>query len=75
MTAPESRTARLDVLVAGSAAPQPDGTLRVTGTVSLVRDGDRVTRPVLGRVTSASPRCLLTSSSCSGRPGTCRAAS
>ena len=42
MTAPETRTARLDVLVAGSAAPQADGTLRVTGTVSLVRDGDRV---------------------------------
>ncbi len=39
---PESRTARLDVLVAGSAAPQPDGTLRVTGTVSLVRDAGRV---------------------------------
>ena len=42
MTAPETGTARLDVLVVGSAAPQPDGTLRVTGTVSLVRDGDRV---------------------------------
>ncbi len=39
---PTSRTARLDVLVAGSAAPQPDGTLRVVGTVSLVRDADRV---------------------------------
>ena len=39
---PERRTARLDVLLAGSAAPQPDGTLRVTGTVSLVRDAERV---------------------------------
>ena len=39
---PDARTARLDVLVAGSAAPQPDGTLRVVGTVSLVRDEDRV---------------------------------
>ncbi|MDP9497483.1 MAG: DUF3253 domain-containing protein [Actinomycetota bacterium] len=39
---PERRTARLDVLVPGSVAPQPDGTLRVTGTVSLVRDADRV---------------------------------
>ena len=42
MTAPETRTARLDVLGAGSAAPPDDGTLRVTGTVSLRRDGDRV---------------------------------
>ena len=39
---PEARTARLDVLVEGSAAPQPDGTLRVVGTVSLVRDAGRV---------------------------------
>ena len=39
---PEARTARLDVLVTGSAAPQDDGTLRVVGTVSLVRDADKV---------------------------------
>ena len=39
---PEARTARLDVLVEGSAGPQPDGTLRVVGTVSLVRDAGRV---------------------------------
>lgn len=37
-----ARTARLDVLVTGSAVPQPDGTLRVVGTVSLVRDAGRV---------------------------------
>ena len=39
---PLARTARLDVLVDGSAAPQDDGTLRVVGTVSLVRDADKV---------------------------------
>ena len=39
---PLARTARLDVLVEGSAAPQDDGTLRVVGTVTLVRDGDKV---------------------------------
>ena len=43
MTAtPRARTARLDVLVEGYARPGDDGTLRVAGTVSLVRDEDRV---------------------------------
>lgn len=39
---PERHDARLDVLVPGSAAPQDDGTLRVVGTVSLVREAGRV---------------------------------
>ena len=43
MTAtPRARTARVDVLVEGYARPDDDGTLRVAGTVSLVRDEDRV---------------------------------
>ena len=39
---PTGRTARLDVLFHGYAGPGEDGALRVAGTVSLVRDGDRV---------------------------------
>ena len=39
---PTGRTARLDVLFTGYAGPGHDGALRVAGTVSLVRDGDRV---------------------------------
>lgn len=42
MTAPEARTARVDVLFTGYAAPGQDGALRVGGTVTLVRDEDRV---------------------------------
>ena len=43
MTAtPRAPTARVDVLVEGYARPADDGTLRVAGTVSLVRDEDRV---------------------------------
>ena len=43
MTAtPRARTARVDVLVEGYARPGEDGTLRVAGTVSLVRDEGRV---------------------------------
>ena len=39
---PEARTARVDVLFTGYAGPGPDGALRVGGTVTLVRDADRV---------------------------------
>ena len=39
---PAARTAQLDVLFTGYAGPGDDGALRVGGTVSLVRDGDRV---------------------------------
>ena len=39
---PEARTATVDVLFAGYAGPDADGVLRVGGTVTLVRDGDRV---------------------------------
>jgi glyoxylase-like metal-dependent hydrolase (beta-lactamase superfamily II) len=39
---PTSRTARVDVLFSGYAGPGDDGALRVAGTVTLVRDGDRV---------------------------------
>lgn len=39
---PTARTAQLDVLFPGYAGPGDDGALRVGGTVSLVRDGDRV---------------------------------
>ena len=39
---PTARTARLDVLFTGYAGPGDDGALKVGGTVSLVRDGDRV---------------------------------
>ena len=43
MTAtPTARTARVDVLAEGYARPGDDGNLRVAGTVSLVRDSDRV---------------------------------
>lgn len=42
MTAPEAATARVDVLFSGYAGPGEDGLLRVGGTVTLVRDGDRV---------------------------------
>jgi glyoxylase-like metal-dependent hydrolase (beta-lactamase superfamily II) len=40
--APDQRSALLDVLVPGHATPQADGTLRVVGTVSLIRDSGRV---------------------------------
>ena len=39
---PEARTATVDVLFTGYAEPGEDGGLRVGGTVTLVRDGDRV---------------------------------
>lgn len=39
---PDERAARVDVLFAGYAGPGDDGALRVGGTVTLVRDGDRV---------------------------------
>ena len=39
---PESRTAQVDVLFTGYAGPGEDGALRVGGTVTLVRDVDRV---------------------------------
>ena len=39
---PTGRTAQLDVLFTGYAGPGEDGALRVGGTVSLLRDGDRV---------------------------------
>lgn len=42
MTDALQRTATLDVLFTGYAGPGPDGALRVGGTVSLVREGDRV---------------------------------
>jgi glyoxylase-like metal-dependent hydrolase (beta-lactamase superfamily II) len=39
---PTARNARLDVLFCGYAGPGDDGALRVGGTVSLIRDADRV---------------------------------
>ena len=39
---PDDRSARVDVLFAGYAGPGAQGALRVGGTVTLVRDGDRV---------------------------------
>ena len=39
---PDARTATVDVLFTGYAGPGEDGRLRVGGTVTLVRDGDRV---------------------------------
>ena len=39
---PTARTAQLDVLFTGYAGPGEDGELRVGGTVSLIRDADRV---------------------------------
>lgn len=39
---PDGRSARLDVLFAGYAGPGPDGALRVGGTVTLIRDAERV---------------------------------
>lgn len=39
---PEARTARVDVLFTGYAGPGPDGGLLVGGTVTLIRDEDRV---------------------------------
>ena len=51
---PPARTARLDVLFDGYAGPGEDGALRVGGTVSLVRDGDRVIVVDPGMVPSRS---------------------
>lgn len=39
---PDERSARVDVLFTGYAGPGEDGALRVGGTVTLVREGDRV---------------------------------
>lgn len=39
---PDERSARVDVLFEGYAGPGQDDALRVGGTVTLVRDGDRV---------------------------------
>ena len=39
---PTARSARLDVLFSGYAGPGDDGALRVAGTVSLIREADRV---------------------------------
>ncbi len=39
---PTARTARVDVLFSGYAGPGDDGALHVAGTVTLVRDADRV---------------------------------
>jgi len=39
---PDARTATVDILFTGYAGPGDDGELRVGGTVTLVRDGDRV---------------------------------
>ena len=39
---PDERAARVEVLFSGYAGPGDDGALRVGGTVTLVRDGDRV---------------------------------
>jgi glyoxylase-like metal-dependent hydrolase (beta-lactamase superfamily II) len=49
---PTARTARLDVLFEGYAGPGEDGALRVGGTVSLIRDRDRVVVVDPGMVSS-----------------------
>ena len=53
-TLPTARSARLDVLFSGYAGPGDDGALRVAGTVSLIRDGDRVVVVDPGMVPSRS---------------------
>ena len=52
--APEARTATVDVLFTGYAGPGEDGALRVGGTVTLIRDGDRVIVVDPGMVPSRS---------------------
>ena len=52
--APDARTATVDVLFTGYAGPGADGELRVGGTVTLVRDGDRVIVVDPGMVPSRS---------------------
>ena len=51
---PDARTATVDVLFTGYAGPGADGELRVGGTVTLVRDGDRVIVVDPGMVPSRS---------------------
>jgi len=52
--APEARTATVEVLFTGYAGPGEDGALRVGGTVTLIRDGDRVIVVDPGMVPSRS---------------------